>query len=473
MKNLFLFGACLTLFTVNGAAQQTAPSAQPYNFSLADCINYAYLHQDSVQNAILDTKSAEYKVKETIGIGLPQISGSASFQDYLKIPQILFPDFISPAIYGVLINEKVKDGNGETITQVPAGAGGYQSVSLNQKYSTNFGLDVNQILFDGSYLVGLQASKTYKELSQRSLVRTKIQANVNVTKAYYQVLVSNEQINLLNANIKQLKQQLDETTQQNKQGFVEKIDVQRLEVQYNNLVTTRENVVRLLVLNYEMLKFQMGMPIEKDLRLTDKLEDIKLDQNIAETSVDTSFYHKRIEFNLLETSAKLNQLDLKRKRSQYYPSLVAFGNTSALFQSNSISELYNTNYPSTYVGVKLNVPIFNGFQRKYQVKQSEINVLKAQNDLVSLKNGLSLQASASRITYQNGIQSLNNQKRSRELAQEVLRVTKIKYQQGVGSSIEVTQAQTALENADNQYIQALYDALISKVNLDQAYGRIN
>ncbi|RKR82725.1 outer membrane protein TolC [Mucilaginibacter gracilis] len=459
------------LFTGAVNAQQAAPSAQPYNFSLADCIKYAYEHQDSVLNAQLDVKSAEFKVKETTGIGLPQVSGSVNFQDYLKVPTILIPDFVSPAVYGVIKSQNIKDGNGQAIvapTQFAPFSG-----SFTQKYNNTFGLDVSQILFDGSYLVGLQASKTYKELSQKSLTRTKIATNLNVTKAYYQVLVNNEQIKLLDANIKQLKQQLDETTAQNKQGFVEKIDVQRLEVQYNNLVTNRENVVRSLVLTYEMLKFQMGMPIGRDLILKDKLEDVKLDNNVAETSVDTSFYRKRIEFSLLETSKQLNLLDLKRKKSQYLPSLIAFGNTGIQFQDNSIGNLYNTNYPSTYVGVKLSVPIFNGFQRKYQVKQSEIAVLKSQNDIENLKNGLSLQADAARINYANGVQSLNNQKRSRELAQEVLRVSKIKYEQGVGSSIEVTQAQTALENADNQYIQALYTALISKVNLDQAYGKIN
>jgi outer membrane protein len=474
MKNLYLITAFIVLCNTAVKAQQPALAAKPaYNFSLADCINYAYEHQDSVKNALLSVKSADYRVKEIIGLGLPQINGSASFQDYLKIPQVLFPDFITPAIYGVLKNEGVSGTNGPIIN-LPAGAGGFQSVSLNQKYSNNFGIDVSQLLFDGTYLVGLKASKTYKELSQRNFDRTKIQANVGVTKAYYQVLVSDEQIKLLNANITQLKQQLDETIQRNKQGFVEKIDVDRLTVQYNNLVTSRENTIRSLVLNYELLKFQMGMPIKQELTLTEKLDNVKLDSLSAENvaAIDTGFYRNRVEFSLLETAEKLNELDLKRKRAQYLPSLAAFGNTSLLFQNNNIGNLYSTNYPSAYVGVKLNVPIFNGFQRVNQVKQTQIAVQKAQNDLEDVKNALSLQASVAKTTYINGLQSLNNQKRSRELANEVLRVSKIKYQQGVGSSIEVTQAQTELENADNQYIQALYNALISRVDLDKAYGRI-
>jgi outer membrane protein TolC len=120
----------------------------------------------------------------------------------------------------------------------------------------------------------------------------------------------------------------------------------------------------------------------------------------------------------------------------------------------------------------LDVPIFNGFQRSYQLRQSKIEVLKSQNDLNNIKNGILLQANAAQINYINGLKSLDNQKQNQQLAQEVLRVSKIKYGQGVGSSIEVTQAQTALEDSDNQYIQALYNALISKVDLDKAYGRI-
>ncbi|MFI5157600.1 MAG: TolC family protein, partial [Sphingobacteriales bacterium] len=340
------------------------------------------------------------------------------------------------------------------------------------KYNNTFSVQATQILFSGTFLVGLQAVKTYKELSQRSLIRSKIETNVNVTKAYYQVLVSNEQIKLLDANITQLKQQLDQTTQQNKQGFVEAIDVDRLSVQYNNLVTSRENIVRSLTLNYQMLKFQMGMPIYQQLTLKDKLEDINLDQKVVQNTLDTSFYHNRVEYSLLETNIKLNQLNVKSKKAEYLPTFTASGSYGGTYQENQFRYLYDRIYPSSYVGVNLSIPILNGGQRSNQLKELKINVQKAQNDLNDAKNAFSLQASSANITYFNSTQSLTTQKRSQELAREVLRVSKIKYQQGVGSSIEVTQAETDLENTDNQYIQALYNVLISKVDLDKAYGRI-
>ncbi|TSJ37267.1 TolC family protein [Mucilaginibacter corticis] len=454
MKYIFLTATLICTIALSSYAQQAPPPNTPVSFSLADCIKYAYEHQDSVKNAGLDIKSAEYKVKETIGSGLPQVNGSVNFQDYLKIPTQVAPQFNA--------NFQIVNPNGPLVA-LPFGP---------VKYNNTFGLQLSQLIYSGTFLVGLQAVKTFKELSERSLVRSKIETNVNVTKAYYQALVSNEQIKLLDANIAQLKQTFDQTTQQNKEGFVEKIDVDRLAVQYNNLVTNRDNVQRALVLNYQMLKFQMGMPIEQDLTLTDKLADVNIEQT-AQNSVDTSFYRNRIEYKLLETNIMLNQLDAKSKKANFYPTVSFTAGLADVYQENHTRYLYDRSYFNNYIGLNINIPIFSGGQHLNQLRQSQITVLKSQNDLHNASNGFKLQANAAQITFTNNLASLTNQKRSRELAQEVLRVAKIKYQQGVGSSIEVTQAQTDFESADNQYIQALYNALISKVDLDKAYARIN
>ncbi|MCC8408107.1 TolC family protein [Mucilaginibacter sp. UR6-1] len=453
-RGKFLIGLLGCLWWFNGFAQQSPPEGTVHNFSLADCINYAYEHQDSVKNAALDVKSAEYKVKETIGIGLPQINGSVTFNDYLKSPVNVGPNFLS----GQPIDPDAR------LIAFPFGP---------VKYTNTYTVQGTQLIFSGTFLVGLKAAKVYKELSQRSLTRSKIETNASVTKAYYQVLVNNEQIKLLDANLKQLKQQLDETVAQNKQGFVEKIDVDRLSVQYNNLVTTRENTIRSLSLSNQMLKFQMGMSIEEELTLTNKLEDVALNANVAENSVDTAFYRKRIEYNLLESNIKLNELDVKAKKAEFLPTLSANGGYAGTFQENNWRFLFDKFYTYSYIGLSLNVPIFSGGQRSNQLKQLQVNVQKAKNDLHNATNGFKLQANAANVNYINSLQSLNNQQNNQKLAQEVLRVSRIKYGQGVGSSIEVSQAQTALEQANNQYIEALYNALVSKVDLDKAYGRLN
>lgn len=416
------------------------------HFSLQEAIDYAQNHQTSILNARIDENIASNTVRQTIGIGLPQLSGNANFQDFIKVPTNLLPgEFF-----------------GQPGTQVP--------VQFGVKYQSSAGLELNQLLFDGSYIVGLQASKTFKELSNKNLKRTRIETAVAVTKAYYSVLVSDEQLNFLDANLNRLKKSLSDTEALFKNGFVEKIDVDRLTVLNNNLETERQNVIRLLALNVNLLKFQMGMSIQSKLTLKDSIAGLQVDQKLAPS--DTSAYQNRIEYSLLETQKKLNELDLKRYKSQFLPSLSAFGSTSKSFQSNDFNNLYNRSFPTTVVGLRLSVPIISGGIKLYQVRNAKLEVLKTQNDLINLRNGINLEVEQAQTTYVNGLKSLDNQKRNMALAEEVLRVTKIKYEQGVGSSIEVTIAETSLKESQNNYINALYELLINKVNMDKALGNI-
>ena len=419
-----------------------------YNMSLQEAIEYAQTHQTSVLNAGIDEQIAKNTVKQTIGIGLPQISGNANFSDFIKVPTSLLPGEIF----------------GQPGTQIP--------VQFGVKYQSSAGLELNQLLFDGSYLVGLQAAKTYKELSNKNLRRTRIETAVAVSKAYYSVLVSNEQVQLLDANISRLKKSLSDTEAFFKNGFVEKIDVDRLKVLNNNLETERENVIRLLALNVNLLKFQMGMPIETELVLKDNIDSL---QSLEEATLvtDSTAYRNRIEYSMMQTQKRVNEFDLKRYKSLFLPSLSAFASTSQSFQSNKFSELFDTNFPTTVVGLRLSVPIISGGQKLYQVRNAKLQVQKTENDLVNLRNGINLEISQAQTSYQNGVKSLDNQKRNIELATEVLRVSRIKYEQGVGSSLEVTTAETALKESQNNYINALYDLLINKINLDKASGKIN
>ena len=443
MKYKFLTLIICLCLGLSVSAQQTDTVAA---LSLKQAIDYAQNHQVSILNARIDEDIARNTVKQTIGIGLPQVSGNANFQDFIKLPTSLLPgEFF-----------------GQPGTQIP--------VQFGVKYQSSVGLELNQLLFDGSYLVGLQASRTYKELSNKNLTRTRIETAVAVTKAYYSVLVSNEQLKLLDANMERLRKTLSDTEALFKNGFVEKIDVDRLTVLKNNLETERENVIRLLALNVNLLKFQMGMTVNSQLTLTDSITSLQADQTLL--ARDSSAYRNRIEYSLLETQKKLNEFDLKRYKSQFLPSLSAFGNTSQSFQSNNFSQLFNTNFPSTIIGLRLSVPIMSGGIKLNQVRNAKLVILKTQNDLMNLQNGINLEVEQAQTTYSNSLKSLDNQKRNMELAQEVLRVSKIKYEQGVGSSIEVTTAETSLKESQNNYINALYDLMINRVNVDKAAGRI-
>lgn len=438
------------LFCLVAGLEAWAQSAEPvvYSLTLKEAINYAQNHQSTVLNARVDEQIAKNTVKQTIGIGLPQISGNANFSDYVKVPTSLVP--------GELF--------GQPGTQVP--------VQFGVKYQSSVGLELNQLLFDGTYLVGLQASKTFKELSSKNLRRSLIETAVAVSQAYYTVLVRNEQLELLDANIARLKKSLSDTEIMFKNGFVEKIDVDRLNVLNNNLVTDRENVIRLTEVSLDMLKFQMGMPIEAKLSLKDNIEGLQsLEQ--AALVVDSTAYLNRIEYSLLQTQKRLNELDVRRYKSLFLPTLSGFANTSQSQQSNRYSELFDQNFPTTVIGLRLAVPILSGGQKLYQVRNAKLEVQKTENELLNLRNGINLEIINAQTAYQNGVNSLENQKRNIELANEVVRVSRIKYEQGVGSSLEVTTSETAFIETQSNYITALYDLLINKINLDKASGRIN
>ncbi len=451
-----------TLISIKANAQES------FQFTLQEAIEYAMSNQVNIKNAELDKEIAKQKVRETVAIGLPQIDGKASIQNFLDIPTQVLPDFISPAVYGTLVKEGVVDRNGNPI-QMPASFGS-TPVQFGTNFNMSYGIDISQLIFDGNYLLGLKAASVYKDLSIKALKRSKIETQVNVSKAYYNVLVAQKNIELLDANIVQLKKTLDDTKAYYDQGFVEKIDIDRLNVLYNNLVTERENISRVVELSKVVLKFQMGMPIANKLELKDKLEDVVLQQNL--NTEESANLEGRVEFQLLKTQMRLNELDYKRNIVNRAPSLVAFGSFSRNGLSNELSDLTDVFYPTSIIGLQLNVPILGSGKKYYQTKQAKLNLEKSKNELKNLENALSLESKSANVTFNNSVNSLNNQRKNMELAAEILRVSKAKYEQGVGSSLEVVTAQTSLKEAETNYINALFNALVAKIELEKSKGNI-
>ncbi len=440
MKPKIIFLVLLGLIITGNSIAQSSNQ-----FSLQQAIEYAYQNQNDIKNAQIDAEISKSKVKETVAIGLPQITGTANVQRYLDIPTIVIPNFAGPD---------------------PA----FIEAKFGVNYNATYGINVNQLLFDGNYLIGLKASSVYKDLTIKALSRTKIETNVAVTKAYYSVLVNRERLSLLDANITRLKKTLDDTKAYYENGFAEKVDFDRLSVLYNNLNTERENVAKLVELSLSLLKFQIGMPINNDLTLTDKLESIQLQALIESNQVLSA--EERVEYQLLKTSMKLNELDYKRNIVTHAPSLVAFGSFSRNFFNNDFGTLFDKSFPTSIVGLQLNVPITGSGKKYHQTKQAKLTLEKSKNDLSNLENALNLQSRQTQIVYNNSIRSLENQRKNMDLAKEVLRVSKAKYDQGIGSSLEVTTAETSLKEAETNYISSLYDALIAKVELDKAFGKI-
>ncbi|WP_420146633.1 TolC family protein [Spirosoma sp.] len=433
------------------------PSNQQSNgksFTLQEAIDFAIQKNVNVRNSQLDAISAEARIKETKASALPQIAASASLTDNLIIQRAFLP--------AVFFDQNASP-------DAPA-----VPVQFGVAYSSNASVNLNQVIYSASLNVGLRAAATYRELAQRNLQASKVTVAEQVAKAYYGVLVALERAKLLDYNIGRLDTLFNETRAMNQQGFVEKLDVQRLEVQANNLRAERQNVQNLIELSYTLLKFQMGLGVNDEITLAEQLQDRKVEDLRPLISADPTFqYQSRIEYSTLETQIKLAEQDIELTQKGYYPSLAGFANYGYNSGRNKFSQLVTDpwfNFGT--IGLSLQVPIFDGFQKRYQLVQKRITLQKAQNSGELLRNSIDLQIRQSSITLNNGLQTLQTQQRNRDLAQEIVRVAQIKYKEGVGSSIEVQNAEASLREAQTNYFSSLYDFLIAKVDQDRALGRL-
>ncbi len=449
MKKLLLL--LLTVIGFSSSIIAQTSTKKTFVFDLDDCIEFAYVNQTDVLNANLDVAIAVSKVKETIGIGLPQVTANLNFQDFLKRPTTLLP--------GEFFGQP-------TGTTVP--------VKFGTKFNTVYGLEATQLLFDGNYLVGLQAAATFKQLSNKILQRTKVETAVAVSKAYYSVIVNTERLTLLDANVARLTIVLNETDQLFKNGFAEKIDVDRIRVLYNNLITERDRAQQFAALGIDLLKFQMGMNIDDELKLKQTANDLTFEP-LADLGIDVN-PNDRIEYSVFNTVFELNKLELKREKVTFLPAISGFANTNKSIQTDEFKSIFNgdaNSFPTTVVGLRVTLPLIGGFQKQQRIKQAKLVVEKSKNDLFKLESSIKIEVSNAATNYITSVQSLENQKQNIQLASEIYRISKIKFDEGVGSSLEVTTAETSLKEAQNNYLSALFDALIAKTELLKATGKIN
>ncbi|MCW3086304.1 MAG: outer rane efflux protein [Bacteroidetes bacterium] len=435
------------------AALQTfaqAKDSAAYSFSLQQSIDFAMQNQSSVKNAVIDEQLSHQKVNELLGAGLPQINSSFDFKDFLEIPT----SFIPAEIFG-------------------GPPGTFAAVKFGTQYQATAGLDASQLIFSGDYFLGLKASKVLVELSQKGTQRTKIEVATAVSKAYYNVLIGNERMKLMDANIARLKKAMDDTKALFDNGFAEKIDFDRLTVTYNNLLVEQEKVRRLLAIGTYLLKYQMGMPMSSQLTLTDKLEDVKFDatSNVSAQKFD---YNKRVEYNLYDVQFRLAKLDLKRQKYAYLPTAAAYASLSGSAQriDFDVYDMHRPWYPTALVGATVKMPIFTGMARSARTQQAKLSVMKAENNLEFIKQSIDLELASSSTGLENAAASLEIQKKNIEIAEDVYRVSKIKFEQGVGSNLEMVTAETTLKEAQTNYYNALFDAIVSKIDFDKANGTL-
>lgn len=419
-------------------------------YDLAACIQHAFEHTEKLKKTQLDIRTAEAEISETIATGLPQINLEANFTHNLMIQKSFIPSVFF-------------DPNAEP--------GSFTAVEFQPRYNGNAALTLNQLIFDASYFLGLKASRKYKSVSEKQYELDKIDIAEQVANAYYGVLVSREQIALLKQNETRLDTLLKETKALFENGFVEQIDVMRTEVALNNIRTELRKAEQTQVMSQQLLKYQMGMPLRDSIAVIGDLSQIDLSaEDLLAQSADPK---NRLEYDLLRTQSELNELNLRYNKSVYYPRLMGFasyGSNTGVNQFGDIVKFRERWFDYAFWGLSLSMPIFDGTKRKHTLQKQRIAMQRVEQDMREFERTANLQATQSRLQLAESLADLESQKRNMELAGEVSRVAQIKYQNGVGSNLEIIDAETSYKEAETNYYAALYQALVNKVSLAKSLG---
>lgn len=443
-KKLFLLWTFLLPAFFVSAQQGTG-------FNLEAAIQYAWANSNTMKNAQLNIADAEEQIIERRAAGIPQLSGTLNFQRYLQVPQQALPDAFVDFISALNPGEPVE-----------------REVSFFLKNNFNATLNLDALVFDGTYLTALKAARTYRKYVLDELEVTKREVKNQVVDAYLPILLLNENLKILDANIENLNKLYNETQALYQEGFAEQLDVDRLELSLANLRVEKENLERRRELAIEGLKFAMNFPSTEPLTVEDDLESItaELDEQDMVNSVQLE---NRPEYILANSGIELSELNTEQYKMGYYPTVRAFGSYAQTYQGNTSEDDFWA--PQTLVGLSVNIPIFDGWDKKAKIQRARITTEQNLNQREDLKRSIELEVESARKTLETARKSLEAQKRNLDLARRIYETTQIKYREGVGSSLEVNQAEQSLYTSQTNYIQALYDLTVARFDLKIALGQ--
>lgn len=435
---------------------QKEVSREPIVLSLEDAMKYAVKNNANAKNARLDVKIQRAKNNEVTGIAYPQLKAEGQFTQYTDPVKSFLP------------GEFFTDTNGAP--RFPPGT--FVPVQFTPRYGSGATGSASQIIFDGSVMVALQARNALIKLYEQSATLSEEEVRYNVQKVYYGFVIAQRQYAILNSSLAYARSMGNDMSVLYQNGFVEKIEVDRTNVQINNLESDSIRIGSLIALNEQLLKYTLGMDIAQPIVLTDTSVEAKVAEASAMLLNTDADYNDRTEFGILQTTLRLHQFDLKRHRLSALPSLVGFASAGYNYSTNNFSDIFNKQYVfySMY-GLKLSVPVFDGFQRHNRAKQAKINIEKTKNSIDNLKLGIDLQTEQSKTSLKNALLMLANQERNLKLAQSVLDLARNKYKAGVGSNTEVSLAQTEMLQAQNNYFNSMLEVVNAKSDLQKATGQ--
>ena len=445
MKRFFILYAVFIL-SVNTQAQNK--TKQVYAFSLEECVSFAKNNNVQVKNSLLAIEAQIQTNREISAAAFPTIGTNAGVNDFITIPTSLLP----AQIFG-------------------GAAGTYIPVQFGTKYNANYGINFQQLLFDGQVFVALKARATAIEWQKKNAALTEEAIKTNIYKIYYQLSASKTQLNILDANIERLSKLAHDAEVMYKNGFAEKLDVDKVSVQLNNLQTEKLKANNSVAIGFMGLKMLMGMPVNDSLALTEVIDEKSLEKDIL---VENEFqYGVRKDFQYLSETKKLTEFNVKRYQLSYLPNISMSGNASknalrTKFDFFEGGSWFNT----TLLSLNVSLPLFNGFARDARVKKTKIELKQIENQLSALKNNIDNEITQAKLNFMSSVATMQFQKKNMQLAETVYQQTKKKFETGTGSNTEISAAQADLVTAQNNYMNALYSALIAKVDLLKATGKL-
>lgn len=465
-------GWILALALLPAAAwSQRADSSAParHEFSIQQTIDYAHKNNTQVKNALLDLQMQQQVNREVTARAYPSLNGSLGTTYNPNVATQVIPNFIGPATYQVLVNEGVKNGSGNPIV-MPADFG-LIAAQFGTKFNASAGLSLSQILFDGQVFVGLQARKSILDFYKKNVEITEDVVKTNVYKIYYQLVVSKTQVELLDSNIALLSRLQRDSRILYQNGFAEQLDIDKVNVQLNNLQTEKSKVLNMISNGYFGLKTLIGMPITDELVLTDSLDDATIREGVAENPGYR--YEDRKEFQYAQIGKTLNEYNLRRYKLSQIPTILLNANYLKSAQRSKWNFLGKGDwFTVSNISLNVSVPIFNGMLTRAKIAETRIDLERSEVQLASLRSAIDNQVMTARNNLQSAIATMDFQKKNMALAEKVYNQTKKKYEVGTGSQTEINTARTDWKAAQTNYVSALYDAIIAKIDYLQAIGKL-
>lgn len=435
-KKYLSFLGILWMFPLALKAQQPADSVLQ-NATLENVIAYALQKQPGIQQSALDERITRISVNNKLSDWYPQIQFNGSLQHNVQLQ--------SSSIGGNIIQLGVKN------------------TSAAQFLAT-------QQLLNRDLLLASITAKNVKQQASQNTESNRINLVVNVTKAFYDVLATEQQVKVSGENIARLERSLKDAYSQYEAGTADKIDYKRATITLNNTKASLQSNQELLEAKKEYLKFLMGYPAAGKLDIV--YDQQAMENNIGLDTTQKSNYQNRVEYRMLQTSRNLQIGNLKYSKLAYMPSLYASGSYSLYYLNNDIRQLYNKNYPISYAALNLSIPIFQGTKRFQGIQQQKLQLRRIDYDIQNLENAVNSEYAQAMAMYRSSLATYTALKENMEIAQEVYDVVDMQYRSGVKTYLEVITAETDLRTAKINYYNALYQLLSAKVDVQKAMGQI-